>query len=221
MKHSILLSRLRAFVPLAAALLAGAAGAGCSLLPSAEPDPTRYFVLDASPRTGTHADAAAAAPVVALAPVVLGPGYLAATRSIVVRRDGNEIRYEDFARWAEPLDTGIARVLRERIPGAVLLPPGRRPPGPVPGAAPVVVRVEVVRCEGLVRGDGGAVAYFSASYEISGGTTDGAVRRGTFTDSEREWDGRDPARLAALLGEAVAALAAELSARLPGNAGGH
>lgn len=207
--------RKPAFILIAVAVLAGAAGSGCSLVPRAEPDPTRYFVLDSSPRSGTDATATATATAVAVAPVVLAPGYLAGTRSLVVRREGNEIRYEDFARWAEPLDAGIARVLRERIPGAVALAPGRRPRSEA--AAPsAVVRVEVLRCEGVLERDGEGVAFFSAVYQISDGTPDGAVHRGAFTDGGRRWDGRDPARLATLLGEAVSALADEIFRRIPG-----
>jgi uncharacterized protein len=198
---------------LSLALLAGAAGGGCSILPRPEPDPTRYFVLESAAPAAASAERPA--PPVAVAPVTLTAGYLTSTRSLVVRRAGNEIRYEDFARWAEPLDAGVARVLRERIPGAVPLRPGRPVLAGTASAGPMIVRVEVVRCEGRLGGEGDGVAYFAATYEISDGSGgDGAVR-GTFTDDARAWDGRDPARLAALLGEAVGALAAEIAARLP------
>jgi hypothetical protein len=209
MSPAVTASRIRLTSPLLA-LLAGLAAGGCSVLPRAEPDPTRHFVLESGLPAALPATALTAP--VAIAPVTLGAGYLVGTRNLIVRRGGNEIRYEDFARWAEPLDAGIGRILRERIPGSVPVRAVRTNRAGDAAPAPAVVRLEVLRCEGVVEGDGGGVAHFSATYEITG--PKGAVVRGSFTDDARAWDGRDPARLAALLGEAVGALATEIGGKL-------
>lgn len=66
----------------------------------------RYYTLQAPP-------APASAPDVAIAPVGLPE---AVDRSqIVVRTGGNTVDISDVNRWAEPLKSGVARVLRANV----------------------------------------------------------------------------------------------------------
>ncbi len=83
----------------------------CSL-PQAQPDPTRFYVLSTS-AVSTPVTPAANAPVIHLRPIELA-SYIKA-KPLIVRRGDNEIEFREFARWGEPLELGIARVLREEL----------------------------------------------------------------------------------------------------------
>jgi uncharacterized lipoprotein YmbA len=183
----------------AAALLAAAALAGCSLTPKPQADPTEFFVLTARPveaRAGRR-------PVVELAEVEV-PDYLRNPR-MAARSGGNEIDYAEFKRWAEPLDKGAARALREGLAPAADLRPA-----PAPGAA-LKLKVRLLAFEGR-RGDGAAVV--EAAWELRGGQ---APRRGRLKSTREGWDGKDYAQLARLesdaLGDVCARLAGKLSPR--------
>jgi len=203
--------RLR-FLP-AWALLAvtSAMLSGCSsLLPQATPDTTRYFVLSNPVTARSGVTKAGGRLQIGLRPVEL-PAYLRATKSMVVRDGGNEIRYQDFSRWAEPLEAGVNRVLKERLLASsevagVVAHPMR---GDVMRDYDVTVRI--IHCEG-----GGGLAKFSASYDIVS-TVDGGktVASKTFAAPESPWDGKDFSELARLLSEGVAALSERIVADLP------
>jgi len=192
------------------ALLAAGAGlllsAGCQILPEAQSDPTRFYVLSS---TAAGAASTAGAPVVQLRPVEVAD-YLRA-RTIVVRRGGNEIEFREFARWGEPLEAGIARVLREELlargAGAVLPSGARREPA----KANFDLSVRVLAAEG---GANGAVA-FRAGWELRASEAGTIAARGDFRAAGVRWDGKNEAALAAGLSEAVGALAAEIAAALP------
>jgi hypothetical protein len=178
-------------------LLAAAAGAGCSLLPAPKPDPTRFFVLAVEP--GASAPARG---VVALRPVELA-AYLRQP-ALVVRRGGNEVTFREAARWGEPLEQGVARVLGENLRRLGLVPANR---GGDADAAILVVRV--LAAEGTASGG----VEFRAAWEL---TRRGAAPvSGEFRAAGLTWDGRDEAGLAAGLSAAVAGLAAELAGQAP------
>lgn len=185
--------------------------AGCSIpLPQAEADPTRYYVLSSSsiPVAGA---VSAPGPTIHLRQVELA-NYVR-VRPMIVRRSDNEIQFREFARWGEPLELGIGRVLREELlargaAGAVLSP-GLR-------AANVnydfELTVRVLACEGEA---GGAVK-FRAVWELAGASAPNTlVARGDFHGPAATWDGKNEASLAARLSEAVVALAAEIAGALP------
>ena len=192
-------------------LLAAAAGllatAGCQILPEAQSDPTRFYVLTtaaggAVPVTG--------APVVQVRSVEVAE-YLRA-RAMVVRRGGNEIEFREFARWGEALDAGVARVLREELlargaASAVLLSGARRETT----KADFDLQVRVLAAEG---GANGAVE-FRAAWELRRSDGGESAARGEFRAAGVRWDGKNEAALAAGLSEAVGALAAEIAAALP------
>ena len=134
------------------------------------------------------------------------------TRPLIVRRGENEIEFRDFALWGEPLDLGIARVLREELlaqgtAGAVVTSTARR----TQENASVELSIRVLACEGV---SNGAVA-FRAVWELA--TTEAkptTMGRGDYRAVDLRWDGKNEASLAAQLSQAVAGLAGEISAAL-------
>lgn len=190
-------------LPVAGLLLA----AGCSL-PQPQADPTRFYVLS---NVIASVPPQAGAPVVHLRPVELA-NYLRA-RPLVVRRGDNEIEFREFARWGEPLEMGIARVLREELLArgaarAVLAAGVRREHA----SDELNLTVRVRACEGNVNGS----VTFRAIWELSSATEkDNVIAGGDYRAGDLRWDGKSEASLAAKLSEAVAGLAAEISAALP------
>lgn len=189
------------------------AGAGCSILPEAAADPTRYYVLDDPAGAGTSV-ASATVGKVAIRSIEL-PAYLRNSRSMVVRAGDNEVRYEDFSRWAEPLDVGIQRVLKERLLAAL-------------GASSVVsfplgagetrqwdLRVRVDRCEGSSPRAGSPGVLFVASYQIVAAADGATVGQGELSVTDLPWDGRDYGELAQQLSRAVAQFAGEIAGSMP------
>lgn len=121
-----MISRSRARVSGAAAVLAGAAVAlsGCGTSP-----PTRFFTLDAAPPAAPVAAAFAIPPVrvdaVHLPPVLDRPELVRETAA-------NEITVSDFAHWSAPLGETARRTLTQdlaaRLPaGAVTYPDAPKP----------------------------------------------------------------------------------------------
>ncbi len=183
---------------------------GCSLLPEAKPDPTRYYVLSTS--SGGGAVAAAGAPSVHLKPIEIA-NYLRA-RPFIVRRGTHEIEFREFARWGEPLELGIGRVLREELlargaASAVSAAGPRRDTA----AVDCQLTVRVLACEGAAAG----AVEFRAIWELVSLAANGEgkpVARGDFRAADLRWDGKSEAVLAAQLSQAVAGLAAEIAGGL-------
>lgn len=178
--------------------------AGCSLLPEAKPDPTRYYVLAASAAT---AAAPAGAPVVHLRPVELA-NYLRA-RAMVVRRGANEIEFREFARWGEPLEQGIARALRGELlarGAASAVTVGSTRSSRL--GTDVELAVRILAFEGHAAGTAAVHAVWELFDEK------GLRHRGEFRSEAARWDGKTEASLAAALGESLAALASEIAPAL-------
>jgi uncharacterized lipoprotein YmbA len=174
-------------------------------MPQAEADPTRFYVLSANT---APAPAAANAPVIHLREVELAT-YLEA-RPIIVRRGDNEIEFREYARWGESLELGIGRVLREELlargAASAVLSPGLRTPGM---NYDLELTVRVLAAEGTTAGE----VNFRAVWDL---TTIGPNREpkahGDYRAANLKWDGHSEAALVARLSEAVAGLAAEISA---------
>lgn len=179
--------------------------AGCSL-PEAKPDAARYYVL---PTPAEAAPAKAPALRLGLLPVHL-PEYLRSP-SLAVRQGASEVRYNDDARWAEPLEAGLARVLRAKLAASaqVVAYPFR-----LDESRDVDVRVQILACEGTA--DGGV--NFAATFEIFAPGS-GSGTQHAFTAEPAKWDGRDYARLAELLGADAAQLADAIASALPAKTG--
>jgi uncharacterized lipoprotein YmbA len=180
-------------------------------------DPTRFYVLT---MPNAFSQPAVAGEFtrwkIGLRPVEM-PAYLH-TKLMVVRTGTNEIHFAEFDRWAEPLDEGISRVMKENLGSArnvesvALNSHGEK-------ALDYEVSLRVLACEG-VRGETGSGSIrFSMAWETqSVGTNSTAVKRGVFTASPTAWDGKNYGELALGLSEAIAGAAKMLSANLPEDA---
>jgi uncharacterized lipoprotein YmbA len=182
---------------------------GCSILPDPQVDPTRFFVL--STTAAVVAPAVGNAPALQLRAVELA-GYLR-SRPLIVRSGENEIQFREFSRWGEPLEQGIARVLREE-----LLARGAAASVAVPGVragnrpADYDLTLRVLACEGAANG----AVIFRAIWELAAATGDAArVAQGDFRAGDLRWDGKNEGSLAAQLSQAIAGLAAEIAAAVP------
>jgi|CZKI01.1.fsa_nt_gi uncharacterized lipoprotein YmbA len=191
--------------------------AGCNVIPPAKEDATRYFILSSGAPAGAGSAQAPAAPGglrIGLNAVVLG-SYLDHP-AIVVRTGANEIRFEDFRRWAEPLNAGIARVLRSRLLASPDVAQVYAEPFPVDQERDFDVSVRVVRCEGAGTPEGRYVASLEATIEISSaGAAPRVLSRRVFVAPDAAWDGSDFGRLASLLAADVDSLAREVLAGIP------
>jgi uncharacterized lipoprotein YmbA len=180
----------------------------CSL-PQAQPDPTRFYILS-TPVVAAPVAPAATAPVIHLRAIELA-SYIKA-KPIIVRRGDNEIEFREFARWGEPLELGIARVLREELlargVASAVLAGGLRA---VDTTYNYELVVRILACEGVA---GGAVN-FRAAWELSTtGDTPKITAQGEYHPADLKWDGKNEATLAAQISQAVTALAGEIAAGL-------
>ena len=184
----------------AAALLLLSAGLGlvtsCSLpIPPAQPDLTRYFVLQQQVRPAGAAEREAY-PLVRLKSVDV-PAYLS-EKPLAVRRGENEIRYLETARWAEPLDQDLARNIRlglGSIPGLVVL--SRYD---TTGRWDYDLSIRIAACEGTED----RTVRFTADWVLEPTPNASLPRRaGTFRGKDLAWDGKTPESLVAALSQGV------------------
>lgn len=181
----------------------------CSLpLPEAVSDQTRFYLLTPVAGSSEAAPAVAAARRVFVRAVFV-PEFLRG-KIMPVRVAGNEVKYIDTARWAEPLEPGLTRVLREdlaRRSGAVQVV------GSAGEARDYNVIVRLQQCEGVLP-DG--VARLAAHVEIFSAEMDPTpVATDDFTIDVPGWNGADYGQLAAKLSEAAAALSDRIAELLP------
>jgi uncharacterized lipoprotein YmbA len=190
--------------------------AGCNIVPPAQEDTTRYFVLSDNGLPAVVAGEAPAAGTLRIGlRTVRLEGYLKG-RQMIVRNGANEVRFEDFRRWAEPLDTAITRIVRSRLLSGPAVAQVYAEPFPFDQERDYDVSIEVSRFEGAVDANGKFVASLAATIEISTtGANSRVVSRRGFEAPVREWDGADFDHLAELLNSDVAALAQEVASELP------
>lgn len=195
-------------------LLGFLAAAGCNVVPPVQPDTTRYYVLSGLSLAESGAQSTAGTLRLGLRPVEVAP-YLR-RGSMVIRAGDNEISFAESVRWAEPLEREIGASLRQRLGASASVARVLTPPFPIEPSRDFDVSVQVLRCEGVRENAGRAVARFAAAVEISttGENAQIVVRR-TFIAPDAAWDGKDFARLAALLSDAVAALSRDVVAAIP------
>jgi uncharacterized lipoprotein YmbA len=195
----------------AAIALLAAAGliAGCRLLPIQPPktDAIRYYTLSA-PAAGS---ALPAAPGLRLwIRRVDLPAYLE-YKPFVMRLGPNEVKVVDDVRWAEPLDQGVAAVLRRRLEaltGAYGLESRE-------AVRDYEVVVQVLNCEGEINEDKGSVRFAAEIDLFRPGASSAVVAHRSFTAEPAAWDGKDYAALAQLLSHAVADLGDAIVATVP------
>lgn len=200
--------------------LAGAltlAFAGCSVLPEPRKDPTRHYVLTGPTPTEVNTAAAKGVLKIGVRSVQVAP-YLDG-KAMIVRRAGNEIDYRDYARWAEPLSTGVNRMLVARLLASDRVARVFPQPYPFDVVRDIDVAVTVLRAEGEARADGTSVVSFVCALEVTraheGAGAGEVLLRETFVAPEIAWAGGDYSALARGLSESVAALAERVIATLP------
>jgi uncharacterized protein len=116
------------------ALVAVMLGTSCLTVGCAS-QPSRFYLLSASPNTELSTPAASGQPglTIGVGPIAL-PRYLDRPQ-IATRTSAYELTLAEFDRWAEPLDTNFARVVAENL--TALLPNARVTPFPWPRATAV------------------------------------------------------------------------------------
>lgn len=202
----------RSFVLLLCAF-AFCALSGCALLPP-HADPTRFYALTVkSAPPEQAAEGGFKRWKVGLKPVEV-PAYLRG-KAMVVRTGANEIHFADFERWAEPLDQGISRVMKEALSSArnvekvALNSHGD-------DTLDYEVSIRILACEGVRVENGNSSIRFAVTWEArSVGKNSTATKRGVFTADPVAWDGKDYGQLAGRLSEAVAGASKAVAAALP------
>ena len=193
-------------------VLAAFALDGCALLrPHA--DPTRFYVLTVPSAPSTPAaDGEFKRWRIGLRPVEV-PSYLR-TKFMVVRTGTNEIHFADFDRWAEPLDQGISRVMKETLGSArnvesvALNSHGD-------ASLDYEVTIQILACHGMRAATGQSSIRFATTWEVRAlGTNSPAIKHGGFT-AAADWDGGNYSQLATQLSAAVVAAGIALAADLP------
>ena len=194
-------------------MLAAAFLGGCGFLRPHD-DPTRFYVLTV-PQVATErfADNKSRQLKIGLKPVEL-PAYLR-SRSMVVRTGTNEIHFAEFDWWAEPLDQGISRVMKENlIASSKVASVTLNSHGDTTLDCEVVIRI--LACEGVREENGSGSIRFATMWEVQTvGTNSMATTRGGFTAGAVAWDGKTYAQLAERLSEAIAGASTSLAADLP------
>jgi uncharacterized protein len=114
--------------------------------------PSRFYVLSATPEAETTAPAgpAESGPAIGLGPLSL-PKYLDRPQ-IVTRTSPYELKAAEFERWAEPLETNFARILAENLAGQI--PTARISLFPWPRTAAIAYQVTVDVTEFYMEMDG-------------------------------------------------------------------
>lgn len=176
--------------------------AACSPL-APRPNPSRFFVLTAL-ATADGGGPALGGVTVGVGPVVL-PAYLQRPQ-IATRVGPNQVAYAEYTRWAQPLETGMSRVLVQDL--ALLLDPAQVAAFPWLGSpAPTYsVEVEVRQFE---QGTDGTVK-LAARWSIRDGQTKALLSVRETTASEAA-AGEDPATAVAALSRTLAVLSREIA----------
>lgn len=186
--------------------------AGCSILPAPPADPTRYFVLTGPSLNDDGVRNIGGALKVGLKAVDVAP-YLRKP-TMAVRRGTHEVIYDDYIRWAEPLEAGVARIVQARLLAAPGIGRVYQAPLSFDQQRDYDVALSIIRCEGVTGNR--TVARFAAAVEVTtSGDDPQVVLRKVFQAPDVEWDGQDYAALARALSQGVAALCEEIVAAIP------
>jgi len=222
----------RACLSLGAGLaLAASALTSCNVIPAAQNDPTKFYVLSAP--MGSAAPAPAEAAAAAPSGTAAGESPLAAKKvrlglrtievahflkgpEMVVRSGSNEVTLQDYARWAEPIQDGVARLLREQLAGAPNVARLDVPPFPLDQTRDYDIAVTILHCEGAIGGAEGRSARFQASIRVStAGATPELIARKIYTAPNVAWDGQNYDKLAQILSADVQGLGAAILEAIP------
>ncbi|MFA7005433.1 MAG: PqiC family protein [Verrucomicrobiia bacterium] len=201
----------RSFVLLFSAF-ASCALSGCAVM-QPQADPSRFYVLTVPSATPERAaEGESKRWKLGLRPVEV-PAYLR-SKAMAVRTGANEIHFEDFDRWAEPLDQGIGRVMKETLSSArnvekvALNSHGD-------DTLDYEMTIRILACEGVRVENGNSSIRFAMTWEArSTGKNSTETKRGVFTADPVAWDGKDYGQLAERLSEAIAGASKALAAGL-------
>jgi len=187
---------------------------GCAFL-QPQPDPTRFYVLTGPHALTTNATEGQIERWRLGLRLAEAPAYLQ-TKFMVVRTGTNEIHFAEFDRWAEPLDAGISRVMKETLSSASNVA-SVTANSHGEDTLDYEIMVRVLACEGVRAENGNGSIRFTMLWETwSRGTNSTLLKRGAFTASPGSWDGKDYGALALALSEAISAGSKMLAADLPG-----
>ena len=186
---------------------------GCSFLRPHD-DPTRFYVLTV-PHAATEHFAGGDLKKLRIGLKSVEVSAYLRSKSMVVRTGTNEIHFAEFDRWAEPLDQGISRVMKEHLSAAS-------------NVASVTlnshgddtlnceVAIQILACEGVRVESGMSSIRFAATWEVRPvGTNSTTTKRGGFTADGVAWSGKDYGQLAERISEAIADASIALAADLP------
>lgn len=177
-----------------------ALSSGCAALKPAQNESQYYLLSARAPNAqATSHPSARASCVVRLCPVEMAD-YLK-TEDMVVRMANNAVRFEPFQRWAEPLASGIRRVVAENL---------RRAPEirsvltdqPAPAHTPVYsIQIHVLACNGTQAKHHGS-ANFEAVWQITrNDQTQTVLAHGVFRAPSTRWQPGDYSQLAGQLSQ--------------------
>lgn len=188
---------------------------GCFRLARTEPV-QEYFVLGAGADVGEEAPAVTTDLAVGVRRLKIA-SYLASP-FIVVRRGESQVDFAEFRRWAEPLESGINRVVAR-----ALVARGVREvdvaPWPARARYDYGIQLDVVRFEGVAPDDPAATeggVLLSITWEITGRPDGELVARGTTGYERPGWRVGDHAGLVRLLDAGLDVLADDLATALAG-----
>jgi uncharacterized protein len=141
------------------------------------------------------------------------------SKSMLVRRGDNQIVYRDYARWAEPLEEGVGRMLEARLLQTERVARVFPQPFPFDQERDYDLAVTVLRAEGLLREDGTAETSLWCAVLLTrareGAGQGEVVWSETFVAPPEAWTYGDDAALARALSQGVAALADRVATKLP------
>lgn len=184
--------------------------AGCTLVES-RPDPSRFYVLEATPAARTPESEPAAAPAwtpaIAVARVRV-PAFLDQPQ-IVTRIEGPRVTFSEFHRWLEPVDKGATRIFTDELASRLGTDRVAMEPALDVYHDGVLVMVNLVRFDGKLGGEVVLEARYRASAVYDGNT----LLVGDITLTET-CGGEDYADYAAALSRLVNRLADEVAGRI-------
>ena len=176
--------------------------AGCGVSPTA-----RFYTLDS---TAAPDGTAAVSYAIAVGPVSVPP--CVDRPQFVVQVAPNQVAFDEFNRWAAPLDDGVARAVAGDL--GVLLGTTRVGTGPLPGFDPAYrVTIDVQRFESNP-GEGVLVDAVWAVHAAASGRTQGGR-----TLAREAVQGKDFDALAAAHSRALAKVSSDIASAIRAQAG--
>jgi uncharacterized lipoprotein YmbA len=137
------------------------------------------------------------------------PAYLA-KNSLVMIRAGNQVDYAPSARWAEPLDQGVARAVAESLNRLTRVRASAFSPNTAPGDHARNLEIRLDRFEGSDTGE----VFMTARYEVFPGDGSEPVVSRRFEARRTGWQPGDYGGLTRLLSDEVAELSRQVGRSL-------